>query len=354
MPRVVRVLRSVVPAGFLCLVFLIPDYSLALNLPCIQNTDPKSLESSAPKALITDGDDDKRIFHGRGMGIMGPRSEPDAALWSNLAVVLAGFSFMTVIALLQSFVGQNTEDGSQKLRDNDLSVTLSILVSSVLLFLVAADLFSWANGDRVALRASITIMAANYVLALGMLTINFGMIWAFHLFRLRPFAHSAVRWVFVFLLVYSWSFLIPSSGGVLYLIHISEEFQTGNVNHLIGNYWYTDFYFWLSCLPLLAFPSIAHLLAKDNYCREMFSKLNYKPIWAIVSGAFAVILALWVIILAYLIQYTGNSSDPLNIKTIKMWAPPYVTQAFMMIIFSMIEALAVFCLPSENQTQNTE
>ena len=93
-------------------------------------------------------------------------------------------------------------------------------------------------------------------------------------------------------------------------------------------------------------PLIAHFMAKDERFVGMFSAINERPIWAIVSGAFAVALALWVIVLAYVIQYTGNPSDPVNIRMLKMFVPPYYTQVFLMMVFSLIEAVAIFCLPS--------
>lgn len=345
MDRTIKFITLILPT--LCTILLLsaPVDALTAIDSTFPNSSLKSSDTTGSHLHSHESDSNRRLVDGRGMGVMGPRGEPDAALWSNLAVVLAGFSFMTIVALLQSFWGRNSESDGSDTSDKDLSVTLSILVSSFLLFLVAADLFSWANGDRVGLRASITIMAANFIVALGMLTINFGMIWAFHLFRLSSFAHSAVRWVFLFMLVYSWSFLVPSTGGVLYLMRISEHHSAGETQYLITNFWYTDVYFWLSCLPLIFFPLIAHLLAKNDKLSGTFSRLNDRPIWAIVSGAFAVILALWVIVLAYVIQYTGNPSDPVNMKILNMFVPPYYAQALLMILFSLIEALAIFCLP---------
>ena len=344
MDRTIKFITSILPT--LCTILLLsaPVEALTAIDSTFAGSSFKSSETT--KSHSHENDSNRRLVDGRGMGVMGPRGEPDAALWSNLAVVLAGFSFMTIVALLQSYWGQTPVSEGQDLRDRDLSVTLSILVSSFLLFLVAADLFSWANGDKVGIRASITMMAANFVVALGMLTINFGMIWAFHLFRLQSFAHSAVRWVFLFMLVYSWSFLIPSAGGVLYLMHLSEHYHSGEGLKTVTDFWYTDGYFWLSCLPLMLSPLIAHFMAKDERFVGMFSAINERPIWAIVSGAFAVALALWVIVLAYVIQYTGNPSDPVNIRMLKMFVPPYYTQAFLMMVFSLIEAVAIFCLPS--------
>jgi len=327
-------------------IILVPTTFGQSTAKTLSDTDLKLLKSSDVSKKCKDLGSERMGLESPREALMWPdyRGEPSAGLWSNLSIVLAGFSFLAIIALLQSCVGRNAADGACVLNNRDLSTTLSVIAASLLLFMIAADLFSWADGDKIEMRNSITFMVANFVAAQGMLTILFGLIWAFHLFQVHPFANRAIRWVFVFMLVYLWTFLIPSCGDVLALIQ-NYEVNLPSDTEVSKFFWYTDKYFWGWCAPLAVFPLIAHFLNRSRHINGWFSSLNEKPVWAIVSGLFAVGLALWIITANYLIEYTGKPCDPVIIERVKWFAPPYKAQALLMIIFGLIEGLAVLSFP---------
>ncbi len=278
---------------------------------------------------------------------------PAARLWCTLSITMAGFALLAIVTLFQTHGRKSDSDDITKFHDTNYRMALSSLMAALFIFVVAADLYTWADGDRIEIRFALTFMAANFVVAIGLLGIFFSLNCVLQLYSDHVATVLVARSLFFAMLLYTGAFVIPTSGDVICLMDSYEKGIPADTL-LSTNLWYNDTTFLLAVLPpAILFPLIAYFLSCWPRSYSWFSSLGNKSYVALFIGLLALFLGVWVVAVNYLILYTGDPVNPVIIEQVKILAPPYWTQGILMSIYGLIAAFLILFLPRAHQDKFT-
>lgn len=271
--------------------------------------------------------------------------------WSTLSVMMAGFAVLSLINLLKEGDRFTAEE---KNRDSYL-LAISGLFSALFLFIIAGDLFTWVEGDKIEIRGILQEMAANFIVATALLCISFSLNHVGSLLVKDNRVIPAARKLFWGVLLYNWALVIPTAGcAINEMTCYKDGYPAFTVlTELSGKSipWYADYFFLILCLPF-GLPVIALILKYWCGCwsEEMEEKLSYyaKPKYvASIFVCFGLLLGFWLVVINHLVHYTGDPTNPVIIEQVEMLAPPYLTQGILFSLYGLISTFLAISLPRE-------
>jgi len=269
-------------------------------------------------------------------------------LLSKLSATLAGFVFIAIVAVLQASVRRETKESTSASTDSAFGATLSALLASFLILIIAADLFARCCGDAIEIRQQSVEALANFVLATGLVLMMFGINWALALYQ----PHASVKWtacyMFWGMLIYTWTVLIPTSGwtveAIVSYLGLDAAAATTSQYH-----WHGDMVFFAGSFLLLAgLPLFGAFAVRSRRITNKSILVYEKRYWVICTVVGSILATIWCQFVLDGVRYTGNPHHPIILGELTrffLYHHPRLFFGVLCGLFGLFSAVCVLSLP---------
>jgi hypothetical protein len=265
-------------------------------------------------------------------------------LLSKLSATLAGFVFIAIIAVLQASAKREPHEIRSDSDSQAFGATLSALLAAFLVLIIAADLFSRCCGDAIEIRQQAVETVSNFVLAIGLVLMMFGINWALELYQPHESVKWTARWLFWGMLVYTWTVLIPISGWTVEAV-VSYLRLDAAAAKTSQYHWHHDNAFLAVSLFVVAGPPFLGVFAtRSKGIMNKIIGMYERRYWTISTVVATVLASIWCQFVDEGVRYTGDPYHPIILGDLTRFFLYHHPRLFCILLLGMFGLFSASCI----------